>query len=227
MGGVYLGFWGVGWLPLFGFLGALLVSVLVYGLAWWQRFSISGFILGGVVISFICTSLVIFLLSWLPLSASQWLFFLLVGDLSGVDIRLLPWVVLVVLGGVLLLLGLGRSVEVLALGREKAYSLGVEVGWLMPLVFWITAWIAGSCVSAAGLIGFVGMMVPHIGRLCVGGNLERLLPFSIWLGGIFLMLADTLSRVIFYPRQVPVGAITGLLGGIFFLVLLFGRDREV
>ncbi len=110
-------------------------------------------------------------------------------------------------------------------GEEIAISRGVNVNALKHILFFTTSLMVGGVVALCGPIGFVGMMVPHISRLIVGANHRALIPASFLFGGAFLVLCDTLARTIISPAEIPVGVITSLLGGPFFLWLLLSHKN--
>jgi iron complex transport system permease protein len=110
-------------------------------------------------------------------------------------------------------------------GDETASTLGIAVTRFRLIVFAVGALITGVMVAFSGIIGFVGLMVPHIARLFVGGNYNRVLPASALLGAIFLIWADIISRTIMSPDDMPIGIVTGLIGGFFFIWLLRSRVR--
>ena len=108
----------------------------------------------------------------------------------------------------------------MTLGDETATTLGIAVDRFRLQTFVVGALITGVMVAFSGIIGFVGLMVPHITRVLVGGDYRRLLPFSALIGAIFLLWADVVARTIMAPEDMPIGIVTGLVGGIFFIWLL-------
>jgi iron complex transport system permease protein len=123
------------------------------------------------------------------------------------------------------LLARARYLNAMTLGDESATSLGIPAGRFRMAVFVVCAILTGSAVAFSGVIAFVGLMVPHIVRMLAGGDYRRVLPLSALIGAIFLVLADMLARVIIPPQDLPIGIITGLVGGLFFLVLLRRNAR--
>jgi iron complex transport system permease protein len=113
----------------------------------------------------------------------------------------------------------------MTLGDESATSLGVPARRFRMVIFIICAILTGAAVAFSGVISFVGLMIPHIVRLLVGGDYRRVLPLSALVGAIFLVLADILARRIIPPQDIPIGIITGLIGGLFFLLLLRRNAR--
>ena len=144
----------------------------------------------------------------------------LVGSINGKNwshvLVLLPWSVF----GLLAAFIMGRSISILVLGENMATGLGEKVQWIRLVAGVIVIILAGSSVAVAGPIGFIGLMVPHIARKLVGGDYQRILPFSALLGGTLLVYADILSRFIAYPFESPVGIVTALIGAPFFYILL-------
>ena len=106
------------------------------------------------------------------------------------------------------------------MGRRTAASLGVETQRVTITLLITSSLVAAICVSVSGIIGFVGLMIPHIVRLIVGGDYARVLPVSALIGAIFLIWADIFARTIMAPDDIPIGIVTGLIGGIFFIWLL-------
>ncbi|RME80042.1 MAG: iron ABC transporter permease [Planctomycetota bacterium] len=214
-------------MPFFGFGGSLLASLLVYLLAIKSGFQIYRLILGGVIISFIFSSLVIIILFLLPPEVSQVSLLMLIGDLSGNQVSLLWLASPIILIFLFYLFHLSSEINLLSLGEEKALSLGVSPKRLSFIVFWITSLLTGTAVSIAGLIGFIGLMVPHLFRLLGIADFKRLLPYSALGGAILLVLFDTLSRRIFFPLELPVGILSSLLGGLVLLYLLLFNSQKL
>jgi iron complex transport system permease protein len=119
-----------------------------------------------------------------------------------------------------------QVLNVLTLGEETARSLGIETEWVKKQLFALTALLTGAVVSVSGMIGFVGMVIPHVVRMLLGSDHRLLLPASTLVGGMFLVVADTIARTLLAPSEIPVGIVTALAGGPFFLYLLVWRkDR--
>jgi iron complex transport system permease protein len=206
--------------------GAIAVSLMLYFLA---RRELGGrsqgvavdsgsLLLTGVILASACMALVTLMLSLAPDSRLRGMVFWMIGDLSGVEWRVLPWLVL---GGVLLFaLRLARSLNVMALHAEAAATLGVNVGLLRRSLFICSGLLTASAVTTAGSIGFVGLIVPHACRYAFGPDHRLLLPAATLAGGAFLVLADTLARTIIAPQQLPVGVLTALIGAPVFLFQL-------
>jgi len=126
---------------------------------------------------------------------------------------------LVVLGEIILLF-YGQSFNLLSMGEETATELGVEVERVKKIAFVLASLITGACVAICGIIGFVGLIVPHIVRMVIGADHRILMPTSALVGAIFLVTADTIARTVTAPSEIPVGVVTALAGAPFFIYLL-------
>ncbi|MBI4560266.1 MAG: iron ABC transporter permease [Candidatus Hydrogenedentes bacterium] len=209
------------------FLGAVFCVTLVYGLMRATgSFSTSRLLLAGVAVSFFFSSLIMFVHYTSDVLDSFRILRWLMGGLAMTDYRaacnLAPFTV----GGAIALGFLGHELNLLATGEELALSRGVNVERTRYTLFFTTALMEGSVVAVCGPIGFVGMMVPHMCRLALGTDHRYLLPASFLAGGAFLVLSDTIARTVALPAEIPVGVITALLGGPFFVWLLFGKSAE-
>ena len=118
-----------------------------------------------------------------------------------------------------------RDLNAMTVGDETASTLGIPVARFRLVVFVVGALITGVMVAFSGIIGFVGLMVPHIVRMIVGGDYIRVLPASALVGAIFLLWADITARTVMAPEDMPIGIVTGLVGGVFFVWLLGRRPK--
>jgi iron complex transport system permease protein len=214
---------GISGVSFFAFLGALLSVVLVYSLTRARKgFSTASMLLAGVAISLFFSALILFLQYLSDFANSFRILRWLMGglEIAGFDtvLNLLPFVA----AGAAILFYLTHELNLMLTGDELAASRGVDVKRSRNTVFIATSLMVGSVVAVCGPIGFVGMMVPHISRLMVGANHRVLLPATFLFGGAFLTLCDTLARLLIAPAEIPVGIITAMLGGPFFIWLLLG-----
>lgn len=147
----------------------------------------------------------------------------LMGNLTSPDFSTLAVLACYSGAGLFLLFGYAHRLNLLALGEESAMTLGVEVERVKKTVLVISALLTGAAVSMSGMIGFVGMIIPHMLRMTIGADHRLLLPASALVGGSFLMLSDTIARTAFAPSEIPVGVVTALLGGPIFIGLLTSR----
>lgn len=212
-----------GLVPLVAFVGAMGAALAVYALAWQNGVRPSRIILAGVAISAFLGSMISALLVFFG-DRVQGALLWMVGGLAA---RSWPQVYVLapytVVGLVLALLG-AKRLSILSLGDETARSLGLPVEWTRFSMTAVAAFLAASAVSIAGLIGFVGLVVPHMVRMMGGSDYRFLLPGSALLGSAILVISDTLGRVLFSPVEIPVGIIMAFFGAPFFLYLL-RRDR--
>ncbi|MFH1996204.1 MAG: iron ABC transporter permease [Candidatus Omnitrophota bacterium] len=216
---------GLGFVSIASFIGALLSVFFIYMAASRKQFSVTTLILCGVVMNFLFSSLVLFIFA---ISRSQdvhgtiiWM----MGDLGSALPEYVPVLLFPVGIGIALLIVFARDLNILSLGEERALHLGLEAETTKKILFTIASLITGACVACSGIIGFVGLIIPHMMRQITGADHRVLIPASAFAGAVFLILCDTLARTIIAPIELPVGVITGIVGGIFFLILLF-RKRQ-
>ncbi|OGP92474.1 MAG: iron ABC transporter permease [Deltaproteobacteria bacterium RBG_16_54_18] len=208
-------------LPLSGFAGGVGVMAVVYLLSTRvAMLKLSRLLLIGVMASFITSSLIMLIMAMTRTEDLHGIIFWIMGSLQEPNIALI-WVILAIsLGGLLCALFYAADLNALSLGEEEAFHLGVKVERLKKVLFFLSSFVTGCCVSVSGIIGFVGLIVPHLLRLLVGGDHRILIITSYLAGAVFLILCDTLARVIMPPTELPVGVITGLLGGGVFIYAL-------
>lgn len=212
------------WLPIASWLGAMITSAIVFTLGRTQQgMAVERLILGGVAISAFFGSIQTLLLLLSDDGRLQAALYWLIGSLNGRGWSEISLVFPYILLGLSIACGLGKSINILNLGDEMAMGLGINLVRTRILIAGIAALLAASSVSVAGLIGFVGLIVPHSIRLLVGHDYRWVLPLS-GLGGAFvLLIADSLTR--FSTVELPVGAITALMGAPAFAYLLYRRSR--
>lgn len=207
------------------FLGALLAALLVYGIALKTGASKTTIILTGIAITSLLSAGIDALVTLHPESLADRASFA-VGGFAFVTFEQLGFAFPVMLAATVLALILSPWLNVLLLGDDIAASLGVHVPLCRFLIILCAALLAAASVSIAGLIGFVGLIVPHMVRLLAGSNFKRLIPISLWLGSMLVLLCDLFARLTFAPYEIPTGIILSFLGAPFFLYLLFHRRRE-
>ena len=206
-------------LPVFGFLGGVMACALIYSLAWKQGLSAVRIILAGVAVNSMLggvTSLISLLnseelsgvLSWLngELGKKSW---------TQVQAMLIYSVI-----GLLAAFLLPRCCDTLALGDKNTRSLGYNPNLLRLLISGVAVFLAGISTAYVGVIGFIGLVVPHISRMLMGSEHRYLIPYSALMGATLLLAADTIGRTVISPYEIPVGVITTVCGGPFFLYLL-------
>ena len=226
--GVGVSVFGLSVLPFCAFLGALISLFIVYRIAVsYRSFSIHTLLLGGVVLNAIFSALILFLTSLADPYKASGMYAWLMGSLTGPDFQTVIILAAYLVLGVGILVSQARSLNLLTLGEEAARSLGVEVERVKRVIFAASALLTGSVVAFSGLIGFVGLIVPHAVRLVFGADHRLLLVASGIGGGTFLMIADTVARTLLSPTEIPVGVVTALVGGPIFLYLLVQQRRRI
>jgi iron complex transport system permease protein len=217
----------ISWVPLAAFLGALLSMVLIYRFSLFHgRLHPYHLLLSGVIFNSFVAAIIMFLNSIVDFYQAQGLLFWLMGSLSTRAYGTVGFIWGYIVFGFLWLWAKGLSLNLISLGEEAAMQLGVEIGSLQRQIFIASSLMIGAMVSVSGMIGFVGLMIPHVMRLIVGSDHRLLLPASFLAGGIFLSWADTFARILLAPAELPVGIITAFLGGPFFLFLLYREGRK-
>ena len=213
------------WIPASAFVGALLSTLLVFGLAHGRgSWTSHRLLLTGVVIAFGWGALISFLLSIAPQAQLRGMLYWLMGDLSHASHGIAGLTAL--LAVFILSLPLLRGLDILQRGTLQAASLGLNVQRYEWLLYAFAALCTAIAVSLAGSVGFIGLVVPHLLRLLLGTSQHRwLIPGAVLLGGSLLVLADTLARSLFAPQQLPVGVMTAAIGVPLFLFMLY-RGRQ-
>jgi iron complex transport system permease protein len=207
------------------FLGSISTAYFVYLISRYKRFGSSYLILSGISLSFVLWSSVLLIFAF---SASQdvhkavlWL----MGDLSIARYQVLWRIAGFSLIIILFSYIYHRQLNIISFGEEFAESSGVTTYDIRNL-FWIAALLAALSVAVAGVIGFVGLIIPHVARSFFSSNHKQLLGVSAVCGGIFIVICDALSRTIASPYEIPIGIITGFFGGIFFLILMLKKGSK-
>jgi len=214
-------------LPACGFAGGLVALVVIYRMAaTYGQLPIHSLLLTGVILNAIFSALIMFITSILDPNRSYGMMAWLMGTLTAPTYSSLVGLMIYLSIGLFLLFSQMRVLNILALGEESARTLGIDTEQAKRSLFVLTALVTGAVVSVSGMIGFIGMIVPHAVRLVIGADHRLLLPASALVGGTFLMGADTVARTLIAPTEIPVGIITALAGGPFFVYLLLWRkDR--
>lgn len=218
-------------LPLSGFFGACLVVIPVYFLNMQNRvFILERLLLTGVMISFISSSLVMLILSVSRTEELHSIVFWIMGSLEEPSWVFIITVLIVSFLCLFISYFFSLHMNALSLGEEEAIHLGINTERVKKQLFIIASLLTGICVSVAGLIGFVGLIVPHFVRILVGYDHRALMIVSFLSGAGFLIFCDTIARTVISPMELPVGVITGILGGSIFIWILgrktFFRQRD-
>ncbi len=216
---------GISGVSIAAFTGAILAVALVYALTRIKGgFSTATLLLAGIAISFFFSSVILFIQYISGQSHSFRIMRWLMGSISSADTRRLYNILPFAITGTCISILLKRELNLLMAGEDIAISRGVNVSLIRKMVFFSASLMVGGVVAVCGPIGFVGMMSPHICRMIVGSDHRYLSPATFLLGGIFLVICDTLARTLIAPAEIPVGVITALLGGPFFIWLLMKKS---
>ncbi len=214
-------------LPLAGFIGAFATIFLVYTLSLGRGgLSVNRMLLIGVMISFISSSLMMFLMSVTSTDNIHGIVFWIMGSLNESNNTMITVMIVLSLFCLIVSYLFVMPLNALRLGEEKARHLGFNANSVIRILFIVTSLLTGACIAIAGIIGFVGLVIPHIVRLWVGTDYRILLISSFLSGSIFLILCDVMARTIISPNELPIGVITGIVGGVVFIVLLSNSRRK-
>ena len=220
--------WGRSPIAVFAFAGALGTVWLVWFIGRLTgKFHVTGLLLAGVVVNAFFSALMMFLMSIAKSDQVYSTIFWLMGNMKEGDFLVLWLGSGCVVGGIVALFYIGPQLNALSFGTDDARNMGVNVARTRTIAFGIAAGITAVAVSLSGLIGFVGLVVPHGVRLVLGPDHRQLIPLSGITGAIFMVIADTLARIIVAPAQLPVGVVTAIVGGPFFLILLVKYSKKV
>lgn len=207
--------------PVLSFFGAAAATFAVYQMARSRAgMNVERLVLSGVIVTTFLSSIIVMLTSLLDAAKLRSFTFWLLGDLSQSTQSGVYLALGIAVAGTLALWAQARSLNLMMIGERDALDLGVEVRRVRLIVFVAVAALVGSTVAASGSVGYVGLIVPHLIRLATGSDNRTVIPFSALAGGMFVVLADLVSRVAIAPRELPVGAITALIGAPLFIYLL-------
>lgn len=228
LSGVSFSFWGGSPIAAFAFTGAIITVWLVWFIGHYTgKSQVTSLLLAGVVINAFFSAVIMFLISIAKSQELRSTVLWLMGNITEKSFSELRVSAVCILGGIIGLFTISHKLNILTFGEEEAKALGVDTGQSKVVAFGFAAFITAVAVGLSGLIGFVGLIIPHGVRLVFGPDHRQLLPLSAIIGSIFLIIADTIARVIVAPAQLPVGVITAIAGGPFFLILLARYSRKV
>lgn len=222
--GIIFGFYS---LPLLSFVFGLVTIFLVYNVARiGTRVPVNTLLLSGIAISAFLSALNSFILFTADMDLHQIMFWMM-GGLSGRGWSYL-WIILpFALIGPIVLAYFARHMNAIMFGEETAMYVGIDVELLKKVLLVLASLITASAVAVSGIIGFVGLIIPHIARLAVGPDHRILIPVAALTGGVFLVLADVAARVVIAPAELPIGVITAICGAPFFIYLLRKKRGEL
>lgn len=212
--------WGLGGIASFALIGALLTILVVWRISFiGGKESVVGILLAGISVSSLLTS-AITLIMVMRREQLEKVYMWMLGSFSSATYPKTVFLGVITLVSLIFILPSCFSLDVLATGDDSAESLGIDARRLRRRMIVLSSLCVAACVSVSGIIGFVGLIVPHIVRLMAGSRNRRLIPMSCLAGAIFMILCDTVARTLAAPAEIPVGAITAVIGAPFFLFLL-------
>ena len=207
--------------PVLAFAGAALATFTVYEMARSRAgMNVERLVLSGVIVTTFLSSIIVLLTSVLDAARLRGFTFWLLGDLSQATYSGFYLTLGAAFVGMFVLTSQAKALNLMMIGERDALDFGVEVWRVRIIVFGLSSLLVGTAVAASGSVGYVGLIVPHLIRLAVGGDNRLVVPFSAISGAIFVVLADMVSRTAIAPRELPVGAITALIGAPVFIYLL-------
>jgi iron complex transport system permease protein len=208
--------------PAMAFVGSVLTILTVYRLASEPNGVVPVYtlLLAGVIVNAALSSVLMFIVSSSSSNELHNVVWWLLGNLQIFDWRLLQLVSLVILSCLFIVSMMSHKLNIITLGEEPASHLGLNVEATKKIFFLLASLMTASAVAACGLIGFVGLIIPHCVRLAIGPDHRRLVLASALAGAVFLVLADSFARTVIAPTEIPIGVVTTFIGGPFFLFLL-------
>jgi iron complex transport system permease protein len=207
--------------PLLAFAGAGIATFTVYQMAKSRMgMNVERLVLSGVIVTTFLSSIIVLLTSLLDAARLRGYTFWLLGDLSQATKQGFYFTLAAAVAGTIVLSSQARALNLMMVGERDALDYGVEVSRVRIIVFTMASVLVGVSVAASGSVGYVGLIVPHLVRMAVGSDNRLVVPFSAIAGAIFVVLADTVARTAIAPRELPVGAITALIGAPLFIYLL-------
>ncbi|MEP7212859.1 MAG: iron ABC transporter permease [Acidobacteriota bacterium] len=207
--------------PIFAFAGAGLASAVVFQMAKSRSgMNVERLILSGVIVTTFLSSIIVLFTTLLDAARLRSFTFWLLGDLSQATYQGFYITLIASIVGTAAIASQARALNLMMIGERDAADFGVEVSRVRLIVFAAASGLVGTAVAASGSVGYVGLIVPHLLRLSIGSDNRLIVPLSAIAGAIFVVLADTVARTAISPRELPVGAITALIGAPMFIYLL-------
>jgi iron complex transport system permease protein len=216
--GLQITFLGIGAIPISAFIGAISASVVVYLISGGGR-DILPLLLSGIAMGFLLSAMMS-LLMYFNRSQLENIIYWTMGSFNAANWQKVGITAPVILPGSIFIILFSRDLNLIVLGEDSASSLGISVKKSRLTFLLISTIITASAVAVSGVIGFVGLIVPHAMRIITGPDHRTLIPYSMFGGAILLLISDTIARTIMAPTEIPVGIVTSLLGAPFFLFLL-------
>jgi len=215
-------------LPASAFIGAIVCVVLVYMIArQGERTPAQSMILSGVIVSIALSGIIVFIVSSSTDEALRGLMWWIWGSLDIYDVKLVSLVSAIVISGTAAIYAFAQDLNAMSIGEEEAKHLGIDTEAVKKILFLATALITASLVCVSGIIGFVGLVIPHMMRFVVGPNHRVLIPASCLGGAILMIVSDTIGRTAASPLEIPIGVVTAVIGAPVFIILLKTRQKVI
>ncbi len=212
---------------IFAFAGALITAFFVYNIARvGNRIPTINLLLSGIAVSFLLSSCLSILMVFNQNKIDKIVFWTL-GDFNSANWKQIAVVTPFIFIGVLVIYFFSSDLNLMLTGDEAAKSMGVEVEKVKKIIVIVSSFVVAACVAFSGVIGFVGLLIPHMMRMILGPNHKHLIPFSALGGAMFLLFSDTLARAILPSAELPVGAVTALFGSPYFIILFLKYKKRV
>ena len=225
--GTSVSVFGLGTIGIFAFAGAMVTVFLVYRVAGiGGEISTTNMLLTGTAISTLLSSLISLLMTFNNDQISK-VYMWTMGSFSSATWEKTGFLALFVVTGSILLVMYSGKLNILMMGEEDASCLGVDTGKTRTFLIIISSLLVAASVSVSGIIGFVGLIIPHCVRMIGGSDNRKLMPYVIFIGAIFLVICDTVARTIAAPTEIPVGIITSIFGAPYFIFLVITRKRNL
>ncbi len=220
-------FSGIGFITIFAFAGSILTIVLIYSIARvGNKIPPTTLLLAGIAINFMLLSMVSVIMVFNRNQVEKIVFWVM-GSVSAASWNQIAFLFPLVFIGIAIILAFSRDLNLMSTGEETAKSLGTEVEKVKKILIAICSLLVAASVSVSGAIGFVGLIIPHSVRLLSGSDHRSLLPFSAIGGAAFMVICDTIARSAAAPAEIPVGAVTSILGSPYFIYLLYMNKKKV
>jgi iron complex transport system permease protein len=223
--GISFSFLGLSMISIGAFLGAMGTTFLVYNIAKLNnRTPVITLLLSGIAISFFLSALINLLMTMNNDQVEKIVFWTM-GSVSAASWKSVAISIIPVTIGVSIFVFFSKELNVILMGEETAQNLGIDVETIRKLLLGIASIVSAAVVAVSGIIGFVGLIVPHAMRMLVGPDHKRLFPYTIISGAVFMIVADTISRIALNPTEIPIGVITSLIGAPYFIFLLVKNKK--
>lgn len=207
------------------FVGAVIISGLVYAISVITGRSKMTIVLAGIAVTTLCNAIIDTITIIKPDSVFDKTAFY-IGGLAGITYNQLIFSSVFTVIGIIIVMCIHKQVDIIVLGDELSLSLGVNANKIRLIIIICASLMAGASVAIAGLLGFVGLIVPHISKILFENESKTIIPKTAMLGGVFIVVADMLARLVFSPYEIPVGIILSFIGAPFFLYLLFSNKKK-